>query len=174
MLESVTTPHLSGPWRAALLNFRIYFLLPLPSSSLSPPRFPSAPASGSDPRVSHPAAAASRTEAGAWVGHWGSEPSQRICPEDSACALSSAGRGGSQQHDGLSTHPSAHQGLPASAGQCLPYCTVTFFLWAVGEGRVSRNGVAHGPPAVSLKPHSWGSHASLPFPSSPVQEQECP
>lgn len=46
-----------------------------------------------------------------------------------------------------------------------------------GQGQSKRQcfgSRAPSPPTVSLKSHSLGSDACLPFPPSPVQEQECP
>lgn len=135
---------------------------------------------------SNPAAAASRTEAGAWAGHWGSELSQRICPEDSACALSSAGKGGPHFHlleeEGHSTRwafhsPNSQPPVPTKACQPVQvnaFLTVLSLSMGSGQGQSTPQWLGSWAPTVSLKPYSLGSHASLPFPPSPVQEQECP
>lgn len=125
--------HLSGPWWAAPP------LLPSERSVFSPP-FPS-----SLPRclwlserplsLQHTAVAASRTGqdlAGGRSGH-------RICPEDSACALCLLEeKGGSQPHDGLSSHPAPSRQLcpPRPANQCrlMPSLLYWPFL-AVGSGQ---------------------------------------
>lgn len=114
------------------------------SPSHSPPPFPTAPGSGSYPRVLNPTAAASRTEAGAWAGHLGRG---RGSPHIGSalrtlhvhfCLLEE--KGGSQQCSGLSIHPAPSHQLcpPRSASQCrsmpsLPYCH--FLVVENGQGQ---------------------------------------
>lgn len=107
----------------------------------------------------------------------GKEQSHRIRLEDSACALCLLEeKGGSQQHDDLSTHPVPSRQLcpPRPANQCrsmpsLLYCP--FLAMGSGQGPSRQlclgSGAPH-PAPVSFKPHSLGSYASLPFPPSPV------
>lgn len=139
------------------------------------PPFPIASGSGGYPRVSNPLRqpAGLRLEPG--LGALGEEPSPGSC----MCTFVYWKRREGHSSQCLSTHPApSHQVCPPRpAGLCrlMPslLCTHCF---AVGRSQWQSEQqclAPEPPPTVSLKPHSWGSYASLPLPPSPVQEQEC-